>query len=44
MADIDPSFVRRERHNFDPAGHYLRADILHLTVNRRRLDPATFVD
>jgi nitrilase len=44
MADIDPTFVRRERHNFDPAGHYLRADVLQLTVNRRRLDPATFQD
>ncbi|MFI0405744.1 carbon-nitrogen hydrolase family protein [Actinomadura sp. 3N508] len=36
-ADIDPAVVRAERHNFDPAGHYARADILHLQVDRRRV-------
>ncbi len=44
FADIDPDTVLAERQNFDPAGHYGRPDVLRLTVDRRRLDPATFQD
>ncbi|WP_205717844.1 hypothetical protein [Actinomadura soli] len=43
-ADIDPAAVRAERHNFDPTGHYARADVLHLQVDRRRPGAAEFLD
>ncbi|MEO7125057.1 MAG: nitrilase-related carbon-nitrogen hydrolase, partial [Nakamurella sp.] len=44
VADIDVDFVRRERHNFDPTGHYSRPDVFDVTVHRRRLNAATFDD
>lgn len=43
-ADIDHAFVRRERQNFDPAGHYSRPDVLQLTVNRSRQTTVIFKD
>ncbi len=36
VATIDHKLVRRERQNFDPAGHYSRPDVTQLTVNRAR--------
>lgn len=42
--ELDPEFVRRERQNFDPAGHYSRPDVTRLQVNRERQSIATFRD
>jgi nitrilase len=43
-ADIDLAAVSRERQNFDAAGHYFRADVFEVGVNRRRLEPITTGD
>ncbi len=39
VADLDLDLVRQERHNFDPTGHYGRADVLQLSLNRTRGEP-----
>jgi nitrilase len=44
IADIDLARVRGERQNFDPAGHYFRSDVFGLTVDRKPLEPAEFVE
>ncbi|GJM19942.1 MAG: nitrilase [Phycisphaeraceae bacterium] len=44
VVDLDPAFVRRERQNFDPAGHYARPELLRLSVDRRRITSADFTD
>lgn len=44
IADVDLAQVRQERHNFDPTGHYSRADVFELQVDRRRLAVADLGD
>lgn len=41
-AEIDRDIARRARRSFDVSGHYARADILSLTVDRRPLEPVSF--
>lgn len=41
---IDFNEVRKEKQNFDPAGHYSRPDILQLNVNRERQSTVLFKD
>jgi len=43
-AELDLNMIRRERQNFDPAGHYARPDITRLAVDRTRQTTATFED
>jgi len=44
FAELDPAFVRRERQNFDPSGHYSRPDVTRLVVNRTRQSLVSFED
>lgn len=43
-ADLDRALLLGERQNFDPAGHYGRADVFQLAVDRRRPSPSVFRD
>lgn len=43
-AELDLESVRRERQNFDPAGHYSRPDVTRLTVDRTRQNTVSFED
>lgn len=43
-ATIDLAEVRKERHNFDPSGHYSRPDVMQLQVNRKRQSLVDFKD
>lgn len=40
--ELEHEQVRRERQNFDPAGHYSRPELLSLSVDRRRHAAARF--
>jgi nitrilase len=42
VATLDHREVRRERQNFDQAGHYARPDVTRLVVNRTRQGVASF--
>ena len=42
--ELDPGFIRRERQNFDPTGHYSRPDVTKIIVNRKRQTLAEFED
>jgi nitrilase len=44
IATLDRNQVRRERQNFDVAGHYSRPDVTRLVVNRQRQKLASFED
>ncbi len=44
VATLDHREVRRERQNFDQAGHYARPDVTRLVVNRQRQGIASFLD
>ncbi|MGJ4949555.1 carbon-nitrogen hydrolase family protein [Bradyrhizobium sp. HKCCYLS20291] len=44
VATLDHRVVRRERQNFDLAGHYARPDVVRLVVDRRRQAIACFND
>jgi nitrilase len=42
VAELDHKQVRRERQNFDVAGHYSRPDVTRLLVNRKRQSLVAF--
>ena len=44
ICELDFENIQRERHNFDPSGHYSRPDVTHLTVNRQRQATVKVVD
>lgn len=44
VAQLDNRLVRRERQNFDQAGHYARPDVTRLVVDRRRQSLVSFED
>ncbi|WP_340679927.1 carbon-nitrogen hydrolase family protein [Paraglaciecola sp.] len=44
VAELDHQQVRKERQNFDSAGHYSRPDVTRLEVNRERQSTVKFID
>jgi nitrilase len=43
-AELDLNLIRKERQNFDPAGHYSRPDVTRLSVDRTRQSTVSFKD
>lgn len=43
-ATLNHKFIRKERQNFDPSGHYSRPDVTQLHVNRKRQQLIEFND
>jgi nitrilase len=44
VATMDHRYIREERQNFDPAGHYARPDVTQLTLNRTRQSTLTITE
>ncbi|TQV88983.1 carbon-nitrogen hydrolase family protein [Aliikangiella coralliicola] len=44
IAELDHQIVRKERQNFDPAGHYSRPDVTRLEINRTRQSTISIKD
>lgn len=44
VATLDHDMVAKERHNFDPSGHYARPDVTKLVVDKRRQTIVEFTD
>jgi nitrilase len=44
LASIDHRFIKTERQNFDPSGHYSRPDVTRLVVDRTRQSIVRFVE
>jgi len=44
VATINHHYIRAERQNFDPAGHYARPDVLQLTLKRQRQNTLSIIE
>ena len=44
LVELDPDAIAAERMSCDPSGHSSRPDVLHVQVDRRRREPARFID